>query len=179
MKPLRNKYIFMTKEMKKNKMKWVKTNFGKLCDLDATHDVKLRIESRNAYIEFQRFVFALNGAFKLDELDEDALVRIICEPKNALVKQYKKLFDLDGIELVFEDDALKAIAHKAIAQKTGARGLRSIVEGILMNTMFTSPSETDITSVIINKDSVTEDKPPIINYGKKLAAKKWNEFNVS
>ena len=77
----------------------------------------------------------------LEELDEPALVRILTEPKNALVKQYKKLFDMDGIELEFEDEALTAIAEKAIKQKTGARGLRAIVEDVLTDTMFRAPSD--------------------------------------
>jgi ATP-dependent Clp protease ATP-binding subunit ClpX len=108
----------------------------------------------------------------LDDLDEDALIRIVSEPKNALIKQYKKLFDLDGIELIFEEDALKEIAHKAVLQKTGARGLRSIIEGILMDTMFTSPSDSSITSVVISKECITENKPPKIYNGKKIAVKK-------
>lgn len=88
----------------------------------------------------------------LDELDEDALVRILKEPKNALVKQYKKLFELDNIKLEIEDDALKAIAHKAIEKDTGARGLRAIVEKILMPVMFEAPSDSDISEVVITKD---------------------------
>lgn len=98
----------------------------------------------------------------LDELDEDALIKIICEPKNALIKQFKKLFKLDNIELEFEDDALKAIAKKAIIQKTGARGLRSIVEGVLMNTMYEAPSDGEITKVIISEKCITEKESPKI-----------------
>ena len=107
----------------------------------------------------------------LDELDEPALVKILSEPKNALVKQYKKLFALDGIELCFDEAALIAIAAKAIKQKTGARGLRAIVEGILLNTMFDAPSDEQITKVTVTEACVTEGAKPLIATGKKTAAK--------
>ena len=76
----------------------------------------------------------------LDDLDEEALVKILTEPKNALVKQYQRLFEMENVDLTFTDDALRAIARKAIARKTGARGLRSIMESILLETMFELPS---------------------------------------
>lgn len=98
----------------------------------------------------------------LDELDEAALVRILTDPKNALVKQYKHLFKLDGIDLEFEDEALTAIAAEAIKQKTGARGLRAIVEGILQDTMFNAPSDNDIEKVIVTEKCVTEKAAPEI-----------------
>lgn len=100
----------------------------------------------------------------LNLLDEEALVTILKEPKNALVKQYKKLFEIDGIELEFEDDALREIAKRAIERNTGARGLRSIVESIMMDTMFEVPSEENAVKVIVTKESVVEDdvKPTII-----------------
>ena len=85
----------------------------------------------------------------LDNLDEDALVRIIKEPKNALYKQYQKLFKLDSIELEFEDDAFRAIAHLAIERNTGARGLRAIIEGIMMKPMYELPSDKSVTKVIV------------------------------
>ena len=90
----------------------------------------------------------------LDNLDESALVRIIKEPKNALYKEYAKLFSLDGIELEFEEGAFKAIAHLAIERETGARGLRSIIEGLLMQPMFELPSEKDVKKVIITEGFV-------------------------
>ncbi len=96
----------------------------------------------------------------LDELDEDALVRILQEPKNALIKQYSRLFEMDNIKLEFEDNALRAIAKKAIDQKTGARGLRAIVEGILRDTMFEAPSEEGITAVVVSEECVNENKAP-------------------
>lgn len=100
----------------------------------------------------------------LNLLDEEALVTILKEPKNALVKQYKKLFEIDGIELEFEDDALREIAKRAIERNTGARGLRSIVESIMMDTMFEVPSEENAVKVVVTKESVVEDdvKPTII-----------------
>ena len=90
----------------------------------------------------------------LDNLDEDALVRIVKEPKNAIYKQYKKLLSLDGIELEFEDEAFREIAHLAIERKTGARGLRSIIEGIMTKPMFELPSEVGVTKVIVTADYV-------------------------
>ena len=90
----------------------------------------------------------------LDNLDEDALVRIISEPKNSLSKQYVKLFELDGIELVFEDGAFREIAHQAIEREIGARGLRSIIEGIMMKPMFELPSRTDVKRAIITAEFV-------------------------
>lgn len=107
----------------------------------------------------------------LDELDEKDLIRILSEPKNALVKQYKKLFEIDGIELNFEDGALEAIAQKAIAQETGARGLRSIVEKILMPIMFEVPSETDVVSVTVTKECVTDNVPPTVKKSKSAVKK--------
>ncbi len=97
----------------------------------------------------------------LDELDEQALVKILTEPKNALVKQYEKLFDYDNIEFEIEPDALSEIAKKAIAQKTGARGLRSIVEGALMETMFEAPSN-DVVKVTVNKECIISGAKPIL-----------------
>ncbi len=99
----------------------------------------------------------------LDELDEDSLIRIMTEPKNALIKQYKKLFSYDDLSLEIEDEALAEIAKKAIAQKTGARGLRSILEGILMDTMFNVPSDGSVAKVIITAESVNTLKPKLIN----------------
>lgn len=99
----------------------------------------------------------------LELLDEDALMQILQEPKNALVKQYKKLLELDDVELKFEEGALRAIAKKAIERNTGARGLRSIVESVMMETMFEVPSRDNIKKVIVTEKSVNEDSVnPII-----------------
>ena len=96
----------------------------------------------------------------LDSLDENALVRILTEPKNALIKQYKKLVGMDGVDLVFEDAAVKAVARLAIERNTGARGLRSIVEGILMDVMFEIPSDPKIKKVIITEAAVNKTAKP-------------------
>lgn len=97
----------------------------------------------------------------LDELDEQALIKIFTEPKNALLKQYKKLFDYDNIDLIVEDDALMEIAKKAIAQKTGARGLRSIIEDVLMQPMFEVPSNPDVTGIKITAKSINGEEKPL------------------
>ena len=93
----------------------------------------------------------------LTPLDEEALVEILTKPKNALVKQYIKLFQMDDVELEFEEEALKEIAAKAIERKTGARGLRSIIEGLMVDVMFELPSREDIEKCIITKDTVVEE----------------------
>ncbi len=98
----------------------------------------------------------------LEDLDEAALLRILNEPKNSLLKQYKKLFEYDNIELVFDDDALKAVVKKAIEQKTGARGLRSIVEDALEDVMFEAPSDSTISKVTITKDCIESGAKPLI-----------------
>ncbi|MEJ6672766.1 MAG: ATP-dependent Clp protease ATP-binding subunit ClpX [Alphaproteobacteria bacterium] len=98
----------------------------------------------------------------LEDLDEEALVRILTEPKNALTKQYKALFDMDGVNLDFRDGALRAIARKAIERKTGARGLRSILENILMDAMFDIPTANDIQDVVISEEVVTDNATPLI-----------------
>ena len=92
----------------------------------------------------------------LDSLDCDALVRILKEPKNSLIKQYQKMFELDNVKLTFKDDAVIEIAKKAIAQKTGARGLRTILEDLLLNVMYEIPSKTDIKEVIVTKESIDD-----------------------
>ena len=98
----------------------------------------------------------------LEDLDEEALVRILTEPKNALTKQYKALFDMDGVNLDFRDGALRAIARKAIERKTGARGLRSILENILMDSMFDIPTANDIQDVVISEEVVSDNATPLI-----------------
>ncbi|WP_278682119.1 ATP-dependent Clp protease ATP-binding subunit ClpX [Paraclostridium bifermentans] len=98
----------------------------------------------------------------LELLDEDALVSILKEPKNSLVKQFQKLFELDGVELEFEDAALRAIAKKAIERNMGARGLRSIVENIMMDIMYEIPSRDDIKKIILTEESIKQDSDPVI-----------------
>jgi ATP-dependent Clp protease ATP-binding subunit ClpX len=106
------------------------------------------------------FIGRLPVIANLSPLDEDALVEILTKPKNALVKQYQKMLELDGVELEFEDEALKEIAKKAIERKTGARGLRSIIEGIMLDVMYDLPSREDITKCIITKETVAENGVP-------------------
>lgn len=106
------------------------------------------------------FVGRLPVITVLEELDEETLVRVLTEPKNALIKQYKKLFSYDKVELEIEDDALVEIAKKALAQKTGARGLRSILEGILMKSMYSVPSDGTIKKVVVKKECVTDKSEP-------------------
>ncbi|MDA1319932.1 MAG: ATP-dependent Clp protease ATP-binding subunit ClpX [Proteobacteria bacterium] len=108
------------------------------------------------------FVGRLPILATLNDLDKDALIRILTEPRNALVKQYQSLFAMDDVNLEFRDDALDAIADKAIQRKTGARGLRAIVEQILMDTMFDIPTENDIKNVILNRDVVDKGQKPIL-----------------
>ncbi len=109
----------------------------------------------------------------LDELDEDALIKILVEPKNAIVKQFSYLFSLDGVELEIETEALRAIAKKSIERKTGARGLRTILESILNETMFEAPSDDSIVKIIVTeKCAKGEEKPTIVRGEKKKAAPK-------
>jgi len=98
----------------------------------------------------------------LDQLDEDSLVQILLEPKNALTKQYKKLFQLENVGLTFDADALRAIAQRAIARGTGARGLRAILEEMMADIMFDLPDRTDIREVVLTKECVTDGRPPLL-----------------
>jgi ATP-dependent Clp protease ATP-binding subunit ClpX len=106
------------------------------------------------------FIGRLPVIASLEQLDEDALIEILTKPKNALVKQYQKMLEIDNVELEFETDALTEIAKKAIERKTGARGLRSIIEGIMLDVMFDLPSRTDITKCTITKETVVENTAP-------------------
>ncbi len=117
------------------------------------------------------FIGRLPVVATLEDLDEAALVSILTEPKNALVKQYKRLFDMENASLEFSENALKAIAQKAIARKTGARGLRSILEGILLDTMFELPDMEDVETVRIEKDTVEDSKRPVFVLSNKKKKK--------
>ncbi|ABB14814.1 ATP-dependent Clp protease ATP-binding subunit ClpX [Carboxydothermus hydrogenoformans] len=108
------------------------------------------------------FVGRLPIIVTLDALDEDALVRILTEPKNALIKQYQKLFELDGVTLEFEEDALRAIAQKAIKRNTGARGLRAILEEVMLDVMYEIPSRKDIIKCIVTRDVIENKAKPIL-----------------
>ena len=115
------------------------------------------------------FIGRLPIVATLDDLHEEALIKILQEPKNALLKQYAKLFEIEGAKLTFTKDSLSAIAKKALIRKTGARGLRSILEDILLETMFELPSQSTISEVVINKDVVDGKIKPLLTYSKKNA----------
>lgn len=110
----------------------------------------------------------------LQDLDREALAKILKEPKNSLIKQYKKLFEIDNVELEFKEEAINAIVDKAIERKTGARGLRSIIEDIMRDIMFEIPSNPKVEKCIINKDTVIENKEPkvVINENRVIESKK-------
>ncbi len=110
------------------------------------------------------FVGRLPVVAILDELDEEALVKILSEPKNAISKQYAKLFEMEGAELEFRGHALKAVARKAMERKTGARGLRSILEQVLLDTMYELPSMEDVSKVIVDEGVINEESDPILMY---------------
>ena len=112
------------------------------------------------------FVGRLPVIATLMDLDEDALITILTEPKNALVKQYQRLFELENAQLTFTDDALKAIAKRAIERKTGARGLRSILEDILLDTMFELPGMENVTEVVVNEEAATTKASPLLIYAE-------------
>ena len=120
------------------------------------------------------FVGRLPVVATLEELDEEALVKILTEPKNALIKQYQRLFEMEGAELEVRDDALGAIARKAMERKTGARGLRTIIEQVLLDTMYDLPSMDDVTKVVVEEGVITGDASPYIIFGgsepRQLAA---------
>ncbi len=118
------------------------------------------------------FVGRLPVIATLSDLDEAALVTILTEPKNALVKQYQRLFELESTKLTFTEDALKAIAKRAIERKTGARGLRSIMEDILLDTMFELPGLDSVTEVVVNEEAVGSEGKPLMIHGEPVATKK-------
>ncbi len=142
---------------------------------------KIQPEDLLHYGLIPEFVGRLPVIVTLHELDEEALVKILVEPKNALVKQYKKLFEMDKVELEIEEEALKAIARKAIERKTGARGLRSIIESIMLDVMYDIPSREDIEKCVITKETVENSTDPtlVLSEVKKRKTKKKKEESVS
>src|SRR5210317_816681 len=110
------------------------------------------------------FVGRLPVIATLEELDVEALVQILTEPKNALTKQYSKLFEMEGVEVDFREDGLRAIAEKAMERKTGARGLRSILEGVLLDSMYNIPSRSDVSKVVIDESVIRGDSEPLLVY---------------
>ncbi|MDR2267980.1 MAG: ATP-dependent Clp protease ATP-binding subunit ClpX [Holosporaceae bacterium] len=125
---------------------------------------KVEPEDLLKYGLIPEFVGRLPVVATLNDLDEEALVSILTQPKNALVKQYQKLFSIDGKNLVFEDEAIVAIAKLALNRKSGARGLRSIMESILLDIMYELPSYRDVEEVVISKDVIEEKCSPILKY---------------
>jgi ATP-dependent Clp protease ATP-binding subunit ClpX len=115
------------------------------------------------------FIGRLPVIVALEELDKEALVRILKEPRNAIVKQYKKLFQIDSVELEIEDDALELVAKKAIERKTGARGLRSILEHVMTDIMYEIPSREDVVKCVVTKDTIEKNEPPTIIVNDFLA----------
>ncbi len=127
---------------------------------------KVRVEDLIKFGLIPEFIGRIPVIATLQELDEDALVRVLTEPKNALIKQYKKLLAMDGVELEFTEDAIREIAREAIARKTGARGLRAIVEEIMLDVMYEIPQAKGVKKVVIDKDVVQRKKQPIMIYEK-------------
>ena len=127
---------------------------------------KVEPEDLLKYGLIPEFVGRLPVLATLEDLDEAALISILTEPKNALVKQYQKLFSMEGVSLVFEDEAIIEIAKLAIKRKTGARGLRSIMEAILLDIMYELPSYENVEELIINKDVIECKCQPILKYAK-------------
>ncbi len=136
---------------------------------------KLEPEDLLKYGLIPEFVGRLPVIATLNDLDEEALVQILTEPKNALVKQYAKLFEMEGVQLHFNKEALNAVAKKAIERKTGARGLRAILEEILLDLMYDLPTDEKVTEVTIDEKAVTGKGKPILIHGDKKKTRKEKE----
>ena len=124
------------------------------------------------------FIGRLPVVVTLDALDEDALVNILTEPRNALVKQYQKLLEMDGVKLTFDEGALRLIAKEALKRKTGARGLRSIIEGIMRNVMYDVPSVEGVSACRVTKEVVEKKKDPVLTLDKKTKSEKNQEASA-
>ena len=136
---------------------------------------KVQPEDLMKYGLIPELVGRLPVVVALQELSKEALMRIISEPKNALLKQYKKLFSLDDVELEVEEDAIEAIAEKAIERKTGARGLRSIFEHVMRDVMFDVPSRQDVRKCVITRETIENDVPPTLVIGEPAQGRKEDE----
>lgn len=136
---------------------------------------KVEPEDLVKYGLIPEFIGRLPVVTSLEELSEDALIKILCEPKNALTKQYGALFSMEDAELEFREDALLAIAKKAMERKTGARGLRSIVEAVLLETMYDLPSMTDVSKVVIDETVIRGESKPILIYDNSSDKKAASE----
>ena len=136
---------------------------------------EVRPEDLTKYGLIPEFVGRLPIVVTLDGLDENALIRILTEPKNALCKQYEALLDMDGIRLTFEEDAVREIARQAIERKCGARGLRAIIEDAMLDTMFELPGMKDVNECVITKDAVTGGKPKLISSVRRRTTRHTEE----
>ena len=121
---------------------------------------KVRPEDLTKFGLIPEFIGRLPLIASVSKLDNEALVQILTEPRNALVKQYQRLFELDGVELEFADDAIAAIAERAMERGTGARGLRSIIEEVLLHVMYDVPSRGDVAKVIVTREVVSDEVAP-------------------
>jgi ATP-dependent Clp protease ATP-binding subunit ClpX len=159
-----------------------KNGIGFGADVRGKHDVRIGEVLANVLPEdllkfglIPEFVGRLPVIVTLDALDEPALVRILTEPKNALVKQYQKLFDLDSIELEFKPEAVEAIAAEAMKRNTGARGLRAIIEDIMVNVMYEVPARKEVTKCIVTRDVVTKREDPLVVTAERKGRSKKQE----
>ncbi len=149
-----------------------KSGIGFVAEVKSVDDVKnvgevlhdVEPEDLIKYGLIPEFVGRLPVVATLEELDEDALITILVEPRNALTKQYHRLFDMENVELEFRDDALRAVARKAMARKTGARGLRTILENVLLDTMYELPSAANARKVVVDEAVVTGETKPYVIY---------------
>ncbi len=116
------------------------------------------------------FVGRLSITATLNELEVEGLMKVLTEPKNALVKQYKKLFDMENVDLKFTDGAVRAVAEKAYKRKTGARGLRSILEDIMLDIMYDLPSREDVEEVVISEEVINKREQPLVVYQNQKQA---------
>ena len=159
--------------------------FGSDLKLKAQHDKSelYKLVGQHDLVRFgliPELVGRLPVVTALSALDRDSMIRIMTEPKNSVIKQYQELFRMDGVELSFDDDALAVIADLTIERNTGARGLRSIIEGILTGIMFEVPSDETVTSVTITADCARGKAKPVFTHGaKKSAAKLGSGKNIT
>ena len=128
--------------------------------------LKLQPEDLLKYGLIPEFIGRLPVAVALEELSKESLVRIIKEPRNSLIKQYTKLFEMDGVELEIEDEAIERVAEKALERKTGARGLRSIFESVMTDIMYEIPSRSDVSKCIITKETIDNISQPVLVFAE-------------
>ena len=117
------------------------------------------------------FVGRLPVIATLEELDVEALVRILTEPRNALTKQYAKMFDMEGVEIDFREDGLRAVAERAMERKTGARGLRSILENVLLESMYNVPSQQNVAKIVVDESVIQGESEPLLVYENSETAR--------